>query len=354
MERIAKKRSQKTGLPAGTLIHIGERKAKETTIQIVNYNQEGFKEIDIDTLETQVAQLGDGSVTWVNVNGIHDKNVIEKIGKIFFLHPLLLEDIMNTDQRPKMEEHELYLFIVMKMLSSEGLPNTIADEQLTLILGHNYVITFQESEVDTFKVVRGLIKNGRGRIQRMGSDYLAYALMDLVVDNYFTVMEKIGEEIEGLENELMKGPLKGTLRSIHRLKKEMIFVRRSVWPLREIIGDIERRGAGFIQESTVIYLRDIYDHIIHVIDTVETYRDMIAGMIDIYLSSVSNKMNEIMKVLTIIATIFIPLTWIVGIYGMNFEYMPELKSKAGYPVVMAIMVVVGILMIFYFKRKKWF
>jgi magnesium transporter len=230
----------------------------------------------------------------------------------------------------------------------------IKDEQIAIVFGHGFLISFQESEPDEFSHIWEMIKNGRGRIKRMGSDYLAYSLMDVVVDNYFAVMERLGEEIEGLESELMRNPKQETLRSIHRLKREMIFVRRSIWPLREVVGDMERRGSSMIHESTTIYLRDIYDHIIHVIDTTETFRDIIAGMIDIYLSSVSNKMNEIMKVLTIIATIFIPLTWIVGIYGMNFDYMPELRAKIGYPIVMAIMVVIGLLMLLFFKRKKWF
>jgi magnesium transporter len=354
MARLTKKRSQKAGLPAGSLVHIGEKKTEKTTIKTIAYDQEGFREIDVEQLETHVASMGEGSVTWININGIHEKDVIEKIGKLFSLHPLLLEDIMNTDQRPKMEEHEGYLFIVLKMLSCQGMPNLIKDEQVTIVFGHGFLISFQESEPDEFSPVREMIKNGRGRIKRMGSDYLAYSLMDVIVDNYFVVMEKLGEEIEGLETELIKNSKLETLRSIHRLKREMIFIRRSIWPLREVIGDLERRGSMFIQESTSLYLRDIYDHIIHVIDTTETFRDIIAGMIDIYLSSVSNKMNEIMKVLTIIATIFIPLTWIVGIYGMNFDYMPELRTKLGYPIVMAIMVVIGVLMLLYFKRKKWF
>jgi len=354
MARLTKKRSQKTGLPAGSLVHIGERKTDKTTIKVISYNQEGFQEIGIEQLENHVASMGDGSVTRININGIHEKDVIENIGKLFSLHPLLLEDIMNTDQRPKMEEHDEYLFIVMKMLSSEGMPNLIKDEQIAIVFGHGFLISFQESEVDEFRPVVEMIKNGRGRIKRMGTDYLAYSLMDVVVDNYFDVMERLGEEIEGLESELMRNPKQETLRSIHRLKREMIFVRRSIWPLREVVGDMERRGSALINESTSIYLRDIYDHIIHVIDTTETFRDIIASMIDIYLSSVSNKMNEIMKVLTIIATIFIPLTWIVGIYGMNFDYMPELRAKIGYPIVMAIMVVIGLLMLLYFKRKKWF
>lgn len=351
---MTKKRSQKVGLPAGSLVHIGDRKTDKTTIKIVVYNQENFKEIDLEELEAHTASLNKDSVTWINVNGIHDKDVIETIGKIFALHPLLLEDIMNTDQRPKMDEQETYLFITMKMLSCEGVPNLIKDDQLSLVFGHGYLISFQESEMDAFGTIREMTKNGRGRLQKMGSDYLAYSLMDIVVDNYFIVMERLGDEIEGLENELLKYPKQRTLRSINRLKREMIFVRRSIWPLREVIGDLERRGSAFIQESTFLYLRDIYDHIIHVIDTTETFRDIIAGMIDIYLSSISNKMNEVMKVLTIIATIFIPLTWIVGIYGMNFDYMPELRTKFGYPVVMSIMVVIGLLMVFYFKRKKWF
>jgi magnesium transporter len=354
MARLTKKRSQKSGLPAGTLVHIGEKKIEKATIKIISYNQESFQEINVDQIEHHVASMDKESVTWININGIHEKEVIERIGKIFSLHLLLLEDIMNTDQRPKMEEHEDYLFIVLKMLSSEGIPNLIKDEQVTLIFGHGFLISFQESEPDELSPVREMIRNGRGRLKRMGADYLAYSLMDTIVDNYFVVMEKLGEEIEGLETELIRNPKQETLQSIHRLRREMIYVRRSIWPLREVIGDLERRGSSFVQESTSLYLRDIYDHIIHVIDTTETFRDIIAGMIDIYLSSVSNKMNEIMKVLTIIATIFIPLTWIVGIYGMNFDYMPELRARVGYPLVMALMVAIGILMMLYFKRKRWF
>ena len=353
MSKLIKKRSQKAGLPAGTLVHIGERKAGKPTIKIISYNQENFQEIDIEQLGAHVASMNNDSVTWININGVHDKDVIENIGKLFSLHPLLLEDIMNTDQRPKMEEHENYLFIVMKMLTSEGMPNFVKDEQISLVLGHGYLISFQENETNVFNAIREFIKNGRGRIHRMGSDYLAYSLMDIVIDNYFIVMEKLGEEIEALENELIRNPKQGTLRSIHRLKREMIFIRRTTWPLREVIGDLARRGSTFIKESTTIYLRDIYDHIIHVIDTIETFRDMIAGMIDIYLSSVSNRMNEVMKVLTIFASIFIPLTFIAGIYGMNFEFMPELKIWWAYPFLWGVMIAVAIGLLMFFKRKKW-
>ncbi len=215
---------------------------------------------------------------------------------------------MNSDQRPKMDEQEDYLFYYSKDVICRSSPSLIKDDQLSLVLGRGYLISFQEGETDAFSTIRDTIKNGKGRLHRMGPDYLAYSLMDVVVDKYFIVMEKLGEEIEALENELIKNPKQGTLRSINRLKREMIFVRKSTWPLREVIGDLERRGSALVHESTVIYLRDIYDHIVHVIDTTETFRDIIAGMIDIYLSSASNKMNEIMKVLTVIATIFIPLT----------------------------------------------
>lgn len=354
MATLTKKRSQKAGLPAGSLVHIGDKKTDRTTIKIIVYNQEMFKEIAFEELGAHVPFLNKDSVAWININGIHDKEIIENIGKLFSLHPLLLEDIMNSDQRPKMDEQEDYLFITLKMLSVEGSPSLIKDDQLSLVLGRGYLISFQEGETDAFSTIRDTIKNGKGRLHRMGPDYLAYSLIDVVVDKYFIVMEKLGEEIEALENELIKNPKQGTLRSINRLKREMIFVRKSTWPLREVIGDLERRGSALVRESTVIYLRDIYDHIVHVIDTTETFRDIIAGMIDIYLSSASNKMNEIMKVLTVIATIFIPLTWIVGIYGMNFDYMPELRARFGYPVIMVIMVVIGFLMVFYFKRKKWF
>ncbi|OPY72151.1 MAG: Magnesium transport protein CorA [Syntrophorhabdus sp. PtaU1.Bin002] len=349
-----KKRSKKAGLPAGTLIHIGEQKTKRATATIIVYEGDSFRDVELPDLEQYFASKNSKEVVWVNVCGIHQADIVETIGKIFRLHPLSLEDIMNTDQRPKIEEYDNYLFIVLKMLTYDEPSNLIKDEQVSLIFGNGFLISFQESEPDVFNSIRDAIRSRKGRINRMGADYLAYSLVDVTVDNYFFAMEKLGEDIEGLEDGLVKSPGLQTLRSIHRLKRELIFLRKSVWPLREVIGDLERRGSMFVQESTVIYLRDVYDHVIHVIDTIETFRDMVSGMLDIYLSSMSNKMNEIMKVLTIIATIFIPLTWIVGIYGMNFEHMPELKMRFGYLLVMLFMVVVALLMLVYFKRKKWF
>jgi len=269
------------------------------------------------------------------------------------LHPLILEDIVNTEQRPKMEDFEQYIFVVLKMLQYNEKEDEIIAEQVSLILGSNFVISFQETEGDIFDPIRDRIRNSKGRIRKMGADYLAYALLDAVVDNYFTILEKIGEKIETVEEELVANPIPETLQIIHTMKREMIFLRKSVWPLREVVGGLQRAESALIQESTGIYLRDVYDHTIQVIDTIETFRDMISGMLDIYMSSVSNKMNEVMKVLTIFAAIFIPLTFIAGIYGMNFQYMPELEWQLGYFAVLLIMLLVAVSLLVYFRKKKW-
>jgi len=283
-----------------------------------------------------------------------DKITGEKLGKYFEVHPLVLEDIVNTGQRPKMEDFENYLFIVLKMFHYDEEADEIKTEQVSLVLGSNFVISFQEREGDVFHPIRERIRNAKGRIRKMAPDYLAYSLLDAIVDSYFIIMEKLGEEIENTEEKLVTNPTPATLQTIHNLKREMIFLRKSVWPLREVISALERGGSSLIQESTHIYLRDVYDHTIQVIDTIESFRDMVSGMLDIYLSSISNRMNEVMTVLTIIATIFIPLTFIAGIYGMNFEYMPELKWHWFYPKAfwLTIIVIAGF-MAFYFKRKKW-
>jgi magnesium transporter len=264
-----------------------------------------------------------------------------------------MEDILHTDQRPKMEDFEDYIFIVTKMLFFDQEKRELKAEQLSLILGENYVVTFQERVGDVFEPIRERIRKGKGRVRKMQSDYLAYALIDAVVDHYFIVLEKIGETVESLEEELVTNPTPETLQAIHHLKRELIFLRKSVWPLRELISGLERGEASLIQEKTTVFLRDVYDHTIQVIDTVESLRDMVSGMLDVYLSSVSNRMNEVMKVLTIIATIFIPMTFIAGIYGMNFENMPELKWPWGYPLVWCVILAIGIVMLGYFKKKKW-
>ena len=252
-----------------------------------------------------------------------------------------------------MEEYEGYIFLITKMLSYDEVEDKLRTEQFSLILGPNYIITFQEEVGDVFEMVRERLRKGKGRIRKLPPDYLAYALIDAVVDHYFLVLEKIGERVESLEEELVTNPNPETLQTIHHLKRELIFLRKSVWPMRELIGGLERGESSLVGEKTTVFLRDVYDHTIQVIDTVETLRDIVSGMLDVYLSSLSNKMNEVMKVLTIIATIFIPLTFIAGIYGMNFEFMPELKWHWGYPIVWVIIIAIAVIMLFYFRRKRW-
>ncbi|MBC8249301.1 MAG: magnesium/cobalt transporter CorA [Anaerolineales bacterium] len=353
MPKLIQKTSKKAGLPPGDLVHIGEKRAEEVKITIVDYDEACFQEIEAKTIEECFPFRDKPTVTWINIDGIHQIEIMEKLGDSFGLHPLVLEDILNTGQRPKLEDFGDYIYIALKMFYPEDENDEIAEEQLSLILGPKFVISFQEVVGDVFNPVRERIRSGIGRIRKMGADYLAYALIDSVVDNYFLVLEELGEKIEFLEEELVTNPTTETLQIIHKLKREMVFLRKSVWPFREVISSLERGESALIQESTAIYLRDVYDHTIQVIDTVETFRDIISGMLDIYLSSVSNRMNEVMKVLTIIATIFIPLTLIAGIYGMNFQYMPELGWRWGYPLVWLIMLVIGTLMLVYFRRKRW-
>ena len=353
MPRLIKKISKTAGLAPGTLIYIGEKKTEKVTITIFDYNEDGFQEKKVERIEECFPFKDTSTVTWINIDGLHDIELMEKLGKHFDFHPLILEDVVNTGQRPKIEDFEKCVFIVLKMLYADGDGDKIIAEQVSIILGPNYVISFQEKEGDVFESVRERIRNAKGRIRKMGTDYLAYSLLDAVVDNYFSILEKLGDKIEDMEEELVTNPLPQTLRAIHSLKRDTIFLRKSVWPLREVTSSLERSESKLIKKGTHIFLRDVYDHTIQVIDTIETFRDMVSGMLDIYLSSVSNRMNEIMKVLTIFAAIFIPLTFIAGIYGMNFEFMPELKWKWGYFSLLALMAVIGFGLLFHFKRKKW-
>ena len=353
MPRFIKKTSQKAGLPPGTLVHIGERKTGKVRVTIIDYDEVQFEETEVSTVEECFPYKEKPTITWINIDGIHKTEVIERIGQQFDLHPLLLEDIVNTGQRPKMEDFGNYIFLVLKMLRYADENHEVEAEQVSLILGSNFVISFQEREGDVFGTIRERIKKGKGRIRKAGADYLAYALIDAIVDNYFIVLETLGEEIDDIEEELARNPTLKMLHKIRILKKEMIFLRKSVWPLREVVSGLQRGESALIQQSTQVYLRDVYDHTIQVIDTIESFRDMLSGMLDIYLSSISNKINEIMKVLTIFAAIFIPLTFVAGIYGMNFEFMPELKWHWGYPAIMIVMATIATALLVYFKRKKW-
>ena len=353
MVRFMGRISQKVGLPPGSLVHIGEIKAEKAGIQIIDYDEANLEERDLGSIEECLPYLTRPTTTWINVDGIHDVEIIGKTGGIFHLHPLILEDILNTEQRPKMDDFEDYLFISLKMLIYDTEENRLMMENISLVLGAHFIISFQESEGDVFNPVRERIRKAKGRIRKGGHDYLLYALLDAVVDNYFIVLEKIGEEIESLEEELISDPTPDTSQKIHNLKRELIFLRRSVWPLREVIGNLDKGESQLIQDKTAVFLRDVYDHTIQVVDTIETFRDMASGMLDVYLSSVSNKMNEVMKVLTIIGTIFIPMTFFAGIYGMNFKYMPELEWPWSYPSIWILFVFIAAIMVTFFKRKRW-
>lgn len=351
--RSKKKRSRKSGLPPGTLVHIGEVKVGGTKITIIDYNEGGFEEKDVKNLSECCEYRDKATVTWINVGGLHEIPVIEKIGKDYGLHPLLMEDILNTEQRPKLEDYENHVFIVLKMLHYDEPTGEVKTEQVSLVLGKNFVISFQENGGDVFDPIRDRIRHDKGRIRKLGPDYLCYGLIDAIVDNYFVILEKLGEATEDLEDELVASPTKDTINKIHNLRREFLYLRKSVWPLREVISAMQRDDSELIRKDTQIYLRDIYDHTVQAIDNIETFREILAGMLDIYLSSLSNKMNEVMKVLTIIATIFIPLTFIAGVYGMNFKYMPEIDWDYGYYFAWGIMVAVGAIMIIYFKKNKW-
>jgi len=319
----------------------------------MDYDEAHFQEKETKTIEECLLFKDKPTVTWINIDGLHQVEILERLGECYGLHPLVLEDILNTDQRPKMEDYGEYLYIVLRMLNYNDKSSEIEAEQISLILGTNFVLSFQEKEGDTFNPIRERIRNSKGRIRRMGADYLSYSLLDSIVDNYFIILEKLGEKIEFLEDELVTRPTPETLQIIHHLKREMIYLRKAVWPLREVIGSLERGEPPLVKETIRVYLRDVYDHTIQVIDTIETFRDMVSGMLDIYLSSISNRLNAVMKVLTIIATIFMPLTFLAGIYGMNFKYMPELEWRWSYPVVWLIMVGIGVSMLLYFRKKKW-
>jgi magnesium transporter len=350
MGRFIKKRSHKSGLPPGSLVGVGEH--SETKITLLDYSQKHLIEKQLTNVEDCIPFRKNPSPTWIQIQGLHDVERLSSLGKAMGLHPLIMEDILNTDQRPKIEDFGNYLYVVLRMLSMNESGEVTAD-QISLVLGKNFVVSYEERPSPIFNLLRERLKNGRGRIRKMGADYLMYSLIDAVVDNYFTVIESIEDEIERIEEDLMQNPTQDTLLAINTMKREMIFLRKSLWPLREVIQTMERGDCNLIKDDTRIYLRDVYDHVIQILDGVESFREILSGMLDAYLSSVSHRLNEVMKVLTVITTVFMPLTFIAGIYGMNFHNMPELSWDYGYPLILCIMAIVAMYMLLKFKKYKW-
>jgi magnesium transporter len=348
---INRQRSKKSFLPPGTVEADASLQSQKVIITILQFNESFIEEIVLNNLSDLKDLTNDSCVTWINVDGTHDATIIEKIGSLYNIHPLTLEDIANTDQRPKFEDYESYVVVMMKMLYYD---TELHNEQLSIVLNNNLVITFQENHGgDAFYPIRKRLKEAKGRVRKYGADYLCYALIDAVVDSYFNILEVVGDKIEGIDEQLITDPTPDTLNVLHAMKREMIYLRKSVWPMRDMVNSMERSDTMLIKNTTDVYLRDVHDHVVRVIETVENYRDLINGMMDIYLSSLSNKMNEVMKVLTIISTLFIPVTFIVGVYGMNFDYMPELRSPYGYAATWLVMLAVMATLLYYFRRKKW-
>ncbi|MEJ2040552.1 MAG: magnesium/cobalt transporter CorA [Desulfosarcinaceae bacterium] len=353
MARFIKKSFSKAGSAPGTLVHNGEGKTEKPRLTLMAYSPQALDERQFQGLD-QLPEPGDpDTAAWVDIDGVHDLGLIEQIGARFGIHPLTQEDIVNTGQRPKVEDFEDYLFLVFKMLRYDETEEIIISEQVSLVLGATWLISFQETPGDVFDPVRERLRKAKGRIRAAGCDYLAYALLDAVVDHYFHILERIGSRIEALEETITDTPQQKNLHAIHYLKREVIYLRKQIWPLREMINRLTKGDNPLIREATHIYLGDVYDHVIQCLDTIDSYRDLLTSTLDLYLSMVSNRMNEVMKVLTIIATIFIPITFVAGIYGMNFKDMPELSWRWGYAFAWAIILAIAVGMLIYFKRKKW-
>jgi magnesium transporter len=347
-------RTAKAGLPPGRMVYIGDKPDTPVRISVFDYDATAIAEHQLQRVEECEAYRNKHKNTWINVDGIHDIGVIECIGKMYNIHPLVLEDIVNTQQRPKIEDYGDYLYIVVKMLEYDYEAEDVVTEQMSFILGKDYVISFQEIAGDTFDAVRNRLRNPESRFRQLGTDYLLYALMDRIVDDYFIIMEKLGEELEEFEDAAYNNPGTNIAQRLNYLRRNTITVRRSVWPLREMVNHMSNGDYKQINKRTSIYMRDLYDHTVQVLDTVETYRDIQGGIMDVYQSNLNLRMNEVMKVLTIISTIFIPLNFIAGVYGMNFRYMPELENPYGYFIIMGFMMGVAILMLIWFKVKRWF
>jgi len=353
MNRLVDRVHKAPGSMPGTLVHTGQRKVENVRIRLIDYNADKIEERQLDGVDECFPFIDSPPVTWVNIDGLHDTSVAETVAERFNVHRLALEDVLSTDQRPKVENYEDHFLVILKMLSFEPEGDAIVAEQVSFIVGPTYLFSFQERFGDVFEPVRERLRQSKGRIRSRGTDYLAYALIDAVVDNYFRILEGMGDTIEEVEETVLAQPTLETLHRIHHLRREMLVVRRAVWPLREVLGQMYRGEIDLITEETQFFLRDVYDHSVQVIDTTETLREVLSGAMDLYLSGESNRMNEVMKVLTVIATIFIPLSFFAGLYGMNFDFMPELHVRWAYPVLLGFMATVLAGMLWAFRRKGW-
>jgi magnesium transporter len=344
---------RKLGMPPGSLIHVGEQKTETTVISLIDYDVDQMTEQTVETLDACLPFKDRSSVTWINIDGLHDVSVIDRIGKLFDIHPLVLEDVLNTVQSPKIEEHDQHLFIVLKALRYEATADAILEDQLSIIVGRNILITFQEHPNDLLKPVRDRIRNGRSRIRKRSSDYLMYALLDTVVDHHLMVLDVLGEKLDRLETASLDDITQLHLQSVFALKKKLFAMRKVNRPLREIVGNLLKSECELIDDSNRIYFRDVNDHLIHLVDGIEVYRELINSLVDTYLSTLSLRMNEVMKVLTIAAAVFMPLTFLVGVYGMNFEHMPELGWRWGYFMVWGVMIATILVLLAFFRRRSW-
>lgn len=347
------KKARKSGLPPGTMVYTGVDRSHSANIELIEYSETFFDEKELTREALLKHDFTSENTHWVNVNAVHDTSLVEIIGTMLNIHPLVMEDIVSVEQRPKIEDFGDYVFFSLRMLQYDENTNRLAEEQVSFLLGGNYVISFQEVVGDIFEPVRNRIRQGRGRIRRSGSDYLVYALVDSVVDSYYHIIDNLGSYVEDLEDQVFENPDESILLDIQENKRMLIKLRKAIYPLREAVNKLQKREVQMVTQETARFFGDVYDHTIQIIESVESYRDINSGLKDIYLSSVSHRMNQIMQVLTVIATIFIPLTFIAGVYGMNFDFMPELHWRYGYLVIWIIMIIILLGMLYYFKRKKW-
>jgi magnesium transporter len=336
-----------------TVEYIGKPRKGSVSIDLLEYDEKNVKETVITSVKNLQEHLKNPMMKWIRVTGVHDAEIISYIGELFNINPIDLEDIANTTQRPGIEEREHYIFLEFILLRIDPESHDVINEQVALIQGKDYVITFHETSPKAFELLRNRIIASKGNIRKLGSDYLVFALTDIIIDQYFLLLEDIGETVEDVEEQLVPAPDRSSQEAIYKLKRRLIYVKKTIWPAREVLNSLQRSDHELINESTKMYFRNVYDHTVQVIETLESLRDITSGMMDLYLSSVSNRMNEIMKVLTVFSTIFIPLTFLAGVYGMNFKKLPELEWAYGYFVFWGICLIAAIAMLFYFRRKKW-